>query len=137
MGKSKTKQAAAFCHKKKNGKKYVLLVTSRGSKQWILPKGWLEDNYTEKELALLEAKEEAGVITKPKKIKKMGAYRYRKWLSQKRSVPVGVNVYSMPIKRLKKKFKESHQRKRKWVTIRKATKMVSDKNLQAFLKEFA
>ena len=113
------------------------MVTSRASKQWILPKGWLEDGLTEKELAALEAKEEAGVITKPKKIKKIGAYRHIKWLSPKRSMPLIINVYSMPVKRLKKTYKESHQRKRKWVTTRKATKLVNDKNLQAFLKKIA
>lgn len=92
---------------------------------------------TKKALAALEAEEEAGAITKPKKIKKMGVYRYNKWLSQKRSVPVNVNVYSMPIKRLKKKFKERHQRKRKWVTVKKAIKMVTDKDLEDFLKKIA
>ena len=137
MGKSKTQQAAAFCYKKKKGKKYILLVTSRGSKQWILPKGWLEDELTEKELAALEAEEEAGVITKTKKIKKLGVYRYNKWLSQKRFRPVNVNVYSMPIKRIKKKFKERHERKRKWVTVKKAIKMVTDRELEAFLKKIA
>tara|TARA_B100000575_G_C22653838_1_gene400972 strand:- start:124 stop:537 length:414 start_codon:yes stop_codon:yes gene_type:complete len=137
LGKSKTEQAAAFCYKKKKGKKYILMVTSRGSKQWILPKGWIEDDLTEKQLAALEAEEEAGVITKAQKIKKMGVYRYNKWLSQKSSVPVNVNVYSMPIKRLKKKFKERHQRKRKWVTVKKAIKIVSDKDLEAFLKKIA
>ena len=45
------------------------MVTSRGSKQWILPKGWIEDDLTEKELAALEAEEEAGVVTKPGKLK--------------------------------------------------------------------
>ena len=135
MDRIKTKQAAAFCYKKKKGKKYVLLISSRGSKQWILPKGWLEDDLTEGKLAALEAKEEAGVITRPEKIKKMGAYRYNKRLSQKRCMRVHINVYSMPVKRLKKKFKERQQRKRKWVTIRKAIKLVSDEDLQAFLKK--
>ena len=137
LGKSKTKQAAAFCYKKKKGKKYVLIVSSRGSRQWILPKGWLEDDLTEIELALLEAKEEAGVITRPKKIKRMGAYSYNKRLSQKRYLRVAVNVYSMPVKRLKKKFKERAQRKRKWATIGQAIKLVSDKDLQAFLIKIA
>ena len=135
--KSKTKQAAAFCYKKKKGKKYVLIVSSRRSRQWILPKGWLEDDLTETELAVLEAKEEAGVITKPEKIKRMGAYSYNKRLSRKRYVRVAINVYSMPVKRLKKKFKEHEQRKRKWATIRQAIKLVSNKDLQAFLKKIA
>jgi hypothetical protein len=43
----------------------------------------------------------------------------------------------MPIRRLKKKFKERHQRKRKWVTIKEAIKLVSDKDLEAFLKKIA
>ncbi len=137
LGKSKHKQAAAFCYKKKNGKQYILMVTSRGSKQWILPKGWIEDDLTEKELAALEAEEEAGVVTKPEKIKKIGLYRYTKQLSRTRSVPVDVNVYSMPLRRLKKKFKERRQRKRKWVTIKEAIKLVSDKDLEAFLKKIA
>ena len=111
------------------------MISSRGSKQWILPKGWLEDDLTESKLAALEAKEEAGVITRPKKIKKIGAYHYNKRLSQKRCVRVFINVYSMPVKRLKKKFKERQQRKRKWATIGKAIKLVSDKDLQAFLKK--
>ena len=113
------------------------MVTSRGSKQWILPKGWIEDDLTEKELAALEAEEEAGVVTKPAKIKNIGLYRYTKQLSSTRSVPVDVNVYSMPVRRLKKKFKERHQRKRKWVTIKEAIKLVSDKDLEAFLKKIA
>lgn len=45
------------------------MVTSRASKQWIWPKGWIEDDLTEKELAALEAEEETGVVAKPEKIK--------------------------------------------------------------------
>ena len=71
------------------------------------------------------------------KIKKIGLYRYTKQLSSTRSVPVDVNVYSMPLRRIKKKFKERHQRKRKWVTIKEAIKLVSDKDLEAFLKKIA
>ena len=62
------------------------MVTSRGSKQWILPKGWIEDDLTEKELAALEAEEEAGVVTKPAKIKKLPLPLYKTAFST-RSVP--------------------------------------------------
>ena len=135
MVKKKYKQAAAFCFKTKNGKKNILIVTARRTRQWILPKGWLEKDMSEEDLAALEAHEEAGVVTHPDKIKKLGSYRYKKRVSNKKTVPVNVNVYSMPIHRLSRKFKEKYQRKRKWVTIKKAIKMVSEKNLEKFLRK--
>ena len=135
MGVVKKKQAAAFCYKNKNGKRYILIITSRQTRQWILPKGWLEKDMSEKTLAALEASEEAGVVTYPDKIKKMGSYRYKKRLSDSTSVPVNVNVYSMPIHRMKRNFKEKCQRKRKFVTIKQAIKLVSEKNLEKFLRK--
>ena len=55
-------QAAALCLKHRKGKLSVLMITSRKTKRWILPKGWLEEDKTEAEVALMEAWEEAGVI---------------------------------------------------------------------------
>ena len=135
MAKKKYKQAAAFCYKTKHGKKRVLIITARQTRQWILPKGWVEKDMSEESVAALEANEEAGVITCPDKIIKMGSYRYKKRVSDKQSVPVNVNVYSMPIHRLRRNFKEKYQRKRKWVSIKKAVKMVTEKNLEKFLRK--
>ena len=135
MANKKYKQAAAFCYENKNGKRRILIVTSRQSRRWILPKGWVEKDMSEEKLAALEADEEAGVVTYPDKIKKMGSYRYKKRVSRKKSVPVHVNVYSMPIHRLRRNFKEKYQRKRKWVSIKKAAKLVSERNLEKFLRQ--
>ena len=39
-------QFAALCFRRERGKLRVLLVTSRGSKRWIVPKGWPMDRMT-------------------------------------------------------------------------------------------
>ena len=33
-------QVAALCHRTNTGNKEVLMITSRGTGRWILPKGW-------------------------------------------------------------------------------------------------
>jgi len=54
-------QFAALCYRIKRGKVQVLLVTSRGSKRWIVPKGWPMEGKTPAASAKQEAWEEAGV----------------------------------------------------------------------------
>lgn len=137
MKKRRKKQAAALCFVKEGGKKKVVLVTSRETKRWILPKGWIEDDLSGAEAAVIEAYEEAGVVTRKKKIKKIGKYKYRKRLSKKREITLNVSVYSMPVERLKTSFKERHQRKRKVVEIKEAIKMVNEESLKELLLSVA
>ena len=54
-------QVAALCYRRDGDSKEVLLVTSRGTGRWILPKGWPIDGLDAGEAALQEAWEEAGV----------------------------------------------------------------------------
>ena len=54
-------QFAALCYRLEEDKVKVLLVTSRGTGRWIVPKGWPADGKTPVESALEEAWEEAGV----------------------------------------------------------------------------
>ena len=52
-------QFAALCYRIKRGKVQILLVTSRGSRRWIVPKGWPIEGKTPAASALREAWEEA------------------------------------------------------------------------------
>lgn len=45
-----------------DGKIEVLLVTSRETRRWIIPKGWPMKGKKQHEAAAIEAEEEAGVI---------------------------------------------------------------------------
>jgi len=54
-------QFAALPFRVKEDKVQVLLITSRGTGRWIVPKGWPMEGKTPAESALQEAWEEAGV----------------------------------------------------------------------------
>lgn len=55
------KQFAVLPLKYEDGLTLVLLVTSRETRRWVLPKGWAEKQLSGPELAAKEAFEEAGV----------------------------------------------------------------------------
>ena len=55
----------------------VLLISSRDTGRWIIPKGWPSKRMTDSAAAAREAKQEAGVVGKIAK-KPFGNYRYRK-----------------------------------------------------------
>ena len=126
-------QAAALCLKHRKGKLSVLLITSRKTKRWILPKGWLEEDKTEAEVALMEAWEEAGVIADPTSPALIGSYHYVKRLRGAQEVPLEVNVYRIAPCTLAKRYPEKKQRQRKWVSLKKAAKMVDEQSLKRLL----
>jgi 8-oxo-dGTP pyrophosphatase MutT (NUDIX family) len=57
-------QFAALCYRVVKKKVKVLVISSRGTGRWIVPKGWPMDGKTPADAALQEAWEEAGVIGK-------------------------------------------------------------------------
>ena len=57
-------QFGALCYRFKNDQIEFLLITSRRTKRWILPKGWPENHMTPGESAANEAFEEAGALDK-------------------------------------------------------------------------
>ena len=70
-------QVAALPYRMSSGEIEVLLITSRDSGRWLIPKGWLMKRRSGSEAAAVEAFEEAGirgaVATSP-----LGAYTYQK-----------------------------------------------------------
>jgi len=126
-------QAAALCLKHRKGKLSVLLITSRKTKRWILPKGWLEEDKTETEVALMEAWEEAGVIADPTSPALIGSYDYVKRLRGAQELPLEVNVYRIASCTLAKRYPEKKHRQRKWVSLKKAAKMVDEQSLKRLL----
>ena len=96
------KQYAALPLAVRNGEVQVMLVTSRETKRWVLPKGWAEPDLAPHELAAKEAFEEAGLIG-PVETEPIGAYSYSKRLPGGRRVHCNVTVFPMwPEQQLKK-----------------------------------
>lgn len=111
----------------------VLLVTSRETGRWIIPKGWPIKGFKPAETAAREAFEEAGVrglvSGRP-----LGRYVYEKWMEDRvASFPCEVQVFPLLVKTQLNKWPEYRQRKVRWFAVREATVVVSDDDLRKLI----
>lgn len=129
-------QVAALCYRKTNGEKEVLLITTRGTGRWMLPKGWPMDGKTASEAARIEAWEEAGV--KPAKVgrRPVGEFDYIKTHDSGWTEPCSATVYPIKVDKVKDVFPEAGQRQRKWVPLKQAAEMVKEDSLRTLLLSF-
>lgn len=115
------------------GRLRILMVTSRGTGRWVVPKGWPMDGTKPWRAAEIEALEEAGAVGHIGE-EALGEYGYIKDLGDGASVPVCVRLYPMIVERLKKRWKERGDRTRKWFSVKGAAKRVDEPELrQLFL----
>src|ERR1700744_2721291 len=90
-------QAGVIAYRILDGKVRVLLVTSRDTGRWIIPKGNVNSGTTPAKAAAKEAYEEAGVkgnITSPIPF---GLYTYFKRLESGKARPARVEVYLLRV----------------------------------------
>ena len=128
-------QFAALCYRMVKGKPEILLVTSRRTKRWIIPKGWPMDGKTPGESALTEAWEEAGVIGKLR-AKTLGLFSYQKMIDGEGGLPCVAMVYAVKVKSLAEKYPERGERKRKWFSLKKAAERVNEPELAHIIAKF-
>ncbi|WP_197918141.1 NUDIX hydrolase [Thiosulfatihalobacter marinus] len=128
-------QVAALCLKGEGSGKQVLMITSRDTGRWVLPKGWPIDGYDAPGSALQEAWEEAGVKEAEIDPDMIGTYEYAKRLTGGAAVDVEVQVYSAKVDKLVDQFPESDERSRKWVSPMDAANMVQEPGLQELLRQ--
>ena len=126
-------QVAALCLNEKTGE--VLLVTSRGTGRWIVPKGWPIAGKSGAETAAIEAWEEAGVQGALETSEPLGLYGYDKLRTPKEAIPCVVSVFALRVTTLAEKFPERKQRRRKWFDARKAARKVAEPELRSLLAQ--
>lgn len=129
------RQCAALCYRVKGGKTQVLLITSRYTKRWVAPKGWIMPNKTAAQSAAQEAYEEAGVEGRLMS-ESLGDYKYLKVVRGGPDLPCVVAVFPILVKDLRSKFPEKNQRKRKWFPSKIAAKMVAEPDLAKIIRKF-
>ncbi len=119
-----------------DGELRVLLVTSRETRRWVIPKGWAEEGLTPGGLAAKEAYEEAGVVGEvtPEPI---GCYSYSKRLKDGRRVTCDVGVFRMAVDHLLEEWPERYQRERSWFTPGQAAEKVAEVGLIELLRALA
>ena len=114
------------------GRMKVLMVTSRDTGRWVMPKGWMMNGKKPWAAAEIEALEEAGAEGKIGKVG-IGAYHYDKIMDDGQAMPCRVTVYPMQVSKLKRKWKERDQRKRRWFRLRAAASRVAEQELADLL----
>ena len=108
----------------------IVLITSRKSERWIIPKGYVEKGLSPAESAAKEAFEEAGLIGVVHH-KEAGQYRYRKF-----GKSFSVQVYPLFIETMLDEWDEMHDRRRKLVTPAEAIEMVCHNELRQIIEDF-
>lgn len=127
-------QFAALPYRVVGDKVQVCLVTTRGSGRWILPRGWPMHKQTPAEAAATEAWEEAGIIGEPIN-RCLGVYTYVKPL-EKNPAPVVVLIYPLKVRKTKSRWPEAKERRRKWFSLRKAARKLSEPELSVIVAGF-
>lgn len=127
--------AAIPCRLTSDGEMQVMLITSRSTQRFIVPKGWTMKGKSECEAASVEAFEEAGVsgriIEKP-----VGCYRYWKRLS-KRFVLCDVTVYLLSVEDEHANWDEDDARQRKWLSLPAAASLIDEPELSSLVETLA
>ncbi|WP_406818575.1 DUF47 family protein [Novosphingobium ovatum] len=114
----------------------VLLVTSRGTGRWVLPKGNRMKGVVNHAAAELEALEEGGVVGSicPAPL---GSYQYRKQLNSGASLQVEVVVFPLAVTQELDSWKEEAQRTRRWFSLREAAENVAEPGLRDLMRGFS
>jgi 8-oxo-dGTP pyrophosphatase MutT (NUDIX family) len=115
-----------------SGAKFML-VTSRETRRWIIPKGWPKKGQSPRRLAAREAFEEAGVIGAIGK-RALGSFSYEKRLKNGKMIECKVRVFPLEVKRQRKQWPEKQERKVSWLTATEAAKKVREPMLSRIIR---
>jgi 8-oxo-dGTP pyrophosphatase MutT (NUDIX family) len=128
-------QYGALCWRAASDGVEVLLITSRDTGRWVIPKGWPMAGLSPEASAAQEAWEEAGVDGQvhPHCI---GRFGYQKCLSVTATVPCAVAVYGLQVTKLAKTFPEVKERQRQWFPQEEAAGLVAEPDLAQIIVGF-
>ena len=119
-----------------DGQRLVLLITSRETRRWVLPKGWPKPGVVPHRQAAREAFEEAGVTGKIGRTP-IGRYRYVKLLRNGSTIPCRVDVFPLAVDQIHDDWPERGQRDFVWFTLGEAAIRVEEAELTDLLLEIA
>jgi 8-oxo-dGTP pyrophosphatase MutT (NUDIX family) len=111
------------------GGEKICVISSRGGKRWVVPKGCLEPGKSAAEIAVQEAWEEAGLVgvLAPDPI---GSYFY-----EKAGFLCHVTVFLMTVTDSAERWPERELRERCWLNAAQALQRIEDAGLRELIRE--
>jgi 8-oxo-dGTP pyrophosphatase MutT (NUDIX family) len=116
-----------------DGSLSVLLVTSRQTRRWVIPKGWPWPDRDDHLAAAEEAREEAGLLGLAH-AESIGSYTYRKG-HLAGAVAVRVYVYLLEVSDELVNWPERDQRERAWFELHDAMAKVDEPELRDLMRQ--
>jgi len=114
----------------------ILLITSRETGRWVIPKGWPMKGRSPFAAAAIEAREEAGVVGEIAK-SPTGAYLYVKFRKTGRGQPCKVKVFALKVTGQEEEWLEKGQRTVRWFPADAAAAAVQERQLARLIRKFA
>jgi 8-oxo-dGTP pyrophosphatase MutT (NUDIX family) len=128
-------QAGAICWREGAMGLEILLVTSRRSGKWGVPKGWALRGRSLHKTAEREAWEEAGVVGRTENLM-LGPVDAPKRYRLAGTIDWTLALYALQVERLAESWPERRQRQRRWFPQAEAAERVRPRSLQPLLADF-
>jgi len=112
-----------------------MLVSSRETVRWVLPKGWPMKGLKPHKTAAREALEEAGILGKVAKTS-LGDYSYAKRLEDGSVQMCRVEVFALEVEQERNSWPEKDERTRKWFAVADAAEAVEESELREAILKF-
>ena len=125
--------AALPCRVGDDGARQVMLLTSRETHRWVIPKGWPIKGLKPRLVAEREAFEEAGLIGRVIGKKRLGSYHYAKRMAEE-DLLCEVRVFLFEVDRQLETWPEKDQRETRWFNLAQATALVDEGGLAEMMR---
>jgi 8-oxo-dGTP pyrophosphatase MutT (NUDIX family) len=119
-----------------SGTREVLLLTSRETHRWIIPKGWPIKGWKPAEVASREAYEEAGLIGQIVGKRSLGKFHYEKRLAKEKAIVREVRVFLFRVEQQLVDWPEKGERESKWFDANEAVALVEEGGLAKIMARF-
>ncbi len=113
----------------------IMLITSRDTRRWVIPKGWPMKGLKPQDAAAAEAAEEAGLIGEVES-RPIGSYRYMKQLKANNAIAVQVILFPLRVQSQVDSWKEQGQREFRWFRYQRAASLVAEPSFRRLIREF-
>ena len=125
--------AALPCRIGESSQPQVLLLTSRETRRWVIPKGWPVKGLKPREVAAREAYEEAGLLGTITGKRAIGVYRYEKQFPGEQLL-IEVRVFQFWVAQQLGDWPERSQRETRWFDVAEAADLVDEGGLAEIIR---